>query len=477
MPPKRTPPRARTPKVKTPKMPEVRTRDSSVDTDGAGTSAIINPAGLSPEFMAFMQMQEKLRAEERAEAERIRAEERVDAERLRATEKAEADRLRAEEKEDAKQLRDILENQRKDDLERTEQERFEMNKAHEAQLKMLQEQLAAMSARPHSSEGKSHSKMPIFDIVKDKETFKLWKSRWDVHVQGHKFDKISDPVEKNVRLRSELNSCLSDSTISWLLNNGFSDEEVANAEFVLKAMEQKANESANPVIQQIEMSKIVQGEYESGDHLCQRIRELANKCAFEKVTNYQDHYSMITLLRAVKPQIRKKMLLQKVDSFDKAMAILLSEEQAVSDAKQCSGGAAEAGMASAYKKNQRSERQNFEDKPRGKPDPDFVCPRCNKTGHWADRCFAKNKICQACEKVGHYAVACRTKNWNSVKTPAQANSIKAYLAQEKSEEQFMIAADRIGRAKEIGHSYSVMAEAIEGKCSERDKEYIMNGAL
>ena len=91
MPPKRTPPRARTPKVKTPKMPEVRTRDSSVEDETTSVATI--PAGLSPEFLAFMQMQEKLRAEERADA----------------------DRLRAEEKADAEKLRDILENRRKDE--------------------------------------------------------------------------------------------------------------------------------------------------------------------------------------------------------------------------------------------------------------------------------------------------------------------------------------------------------------------------
>ena len=41
-------------------------------------------------------------------------------------------------------------------------------------------------------------------------------------------------------------------------------------------------------------------------------------------------------IRAVKPQYRKKMLLEKVDTLDKAMAVLLSEEQANIDSKQCS---------------------------------------------------------------------------------------------------------------------------------------------
>ena len=111
----------------------------------------------------------------------------------------------------------------------------------------------------------SSSKMPMFDLVKDKETFKLWKSRWDIHIQSHKFDKISDPEEKNVKLRSELNSCLSDATLKWLLNNTFSVEDLAKADFVLNVIELKVNESANPLIQQVEMSRIVQYEHETGE--------------------------------------------------------------------------------------------------------------------------------------------------------------------------------------------------------------------
>ena len=86
----------------------------------------------------------------------------------------------------------------------------------------------------------------------------------------------------------------------------------------------------------------------------QRICELANKCSFDTVVNYQDHYSMITLLRAVKPHIRKKMFLQKVDTFDKAMSALLSEEQATTDLKKCSNSSPDAAtfVASAYKKLQ-----------------------------------------------------------------------------------------------------------------------------
>ena len=110
------------------------------------------------------------------------------------------------------------------DIERAELDRHAQQKAHEVQIQMLQDQLAAMAAGTGGP--KSSSKMPMFDLVKDKDTFKLWKSRWDLHVQGHKFDSISNLVERNVRLRAELNSCLSDETLNWLLNNNFSTEDV-----------------------------------------------------------------------------------------------------------------------------------------------------------------------------------------------------------------------------------------------------------
>jgi hypothetical protein len=212
-----------------------------------------------------------------------------------------------------------MERQRKEDIERAELDRHAQQKAHESQMQMLQDQLTAMASTSRSGGPKSSSKMPMFDLVKDKDTFKLWKSRWEVHVQGHKFDKISDQVERNIKLRAELNSCLSDETLNWLLNNNFSETDLAKADFVLQAIELKVNESSNPLIQQIEMSRISQHEHETGDHLIQRIRELSSKCAFEKVTNIQDHYNMLTLLRAVKPAIRKKCCWRKLRHLKKRL--------------------------------------------------------------------------------------------------------------------------------------------------------------
>ena len=145
---------------------------------------------------------------------------------------------------------------------------------------------------------------------------------------------------------------------------------------------------------------------------------------------------MLTLLRAVKPQVRKKMLLQKSDTFDKAVAVLLSEEQASSDATKCTNlnASAETFVTSAYKNSQKQERQNFQPNTSTKsntvPLGNYVCKRCEIPGHYAHECPAVRTYCEACGTRGHTAKACSTKSWNSAPTPAQANSVKAYLTEQ-----------------------------------------------
>ena len=306
----------------------------------------------------------------------------------------------------------------------------------------------------------------MFDMVNDEDAFKLWKSRWDTHVQGHKLDKISNPVEQKIRLKAELTSCLSDSTLSWLLNNNFAESDLLCANFILQAIELKINESTNPLIQQIEMSKIVQTEHESGDHLGQRVREMANKCSFDTVKNYKDHYSMITLLRAVKPQYRKKMLLEKVDTFDKAMAVLLSEEQANLDSKQCTSTISDGATfaTSAYKRNQTHERQNFQPpKPKNVSDTvprgDYICRRCETPGHFNSSCPSINMICQSCDTKGHTAKACPQ---NRDRAPSgHANTIRAYLDTKSVNEQIVFNAQQIEKAESCGLVYNVEANDVE----------------
>ena len=72
------------------------------------------------------------------------------------------------------------------------------------------------------------------------------------------------------------------------------------------------------------------------------------------------------------------MLLEKVDTFDKAMAVLLSKEQANIDSRQCANSSPDAATfaTSAYKKQQTVERQNYDSTKhteKGNPNVEYIC--------------------------------------------------------------------------------------------------------
>ena len=151
---------------------------------------------------------------------------------------------------------------------------------------------------------KSATKMPMFDIDKDQDSFKVWLSRWKLHVQGHSFHKIPDKEEQQTRVMMEHTSCLSDNTLNWLINKNFAEEDLDNPEFVIKAIEEKVQRTSNPLVHQVELYQITQHKNETADSLIQRIQEKSNKCDFKAVKNFQDHQNMITLLIAVGPEVR-----------------------------------------------------------------------------------------------------------------------------------------------------------------------------
>ena len=367
---------------------------------------------ISAELLAYMKIQERARKQEAKRLEQVRQEERQE---------------RLEE-------RAYMENLRKQDLERMKQERHQQQKIHEEQIQLLKEQLSKST----DVYGKSNAKMPMFDLESDADTFPMWLSRWQLFVKGNKFNLIKDVAERQTRIMMELTSCLSDKTLSWLISKDFAEADLDKPEFVLKALEDKIARSSNPLVHQVELLQITQHNHETTDSLVQRIQEKARRCDFKAVKNVQDHQCMLTLLTAVSSEVRKKLMLAKVDTFEKAIEIVQNEEHAKKDALSCtqSSNQAEGNAMSGYKRNQRDERNAgaSQQVTQGqRPDESYTCFRCNKTGHWANLCPHIKSTCPACKKTGHTGPACQAKDWDCKANKAQAMSCKAYKIDEAAE--------------------------------------------
>ena len=185
---------------------------------------------------------------------------------------------------------------------------------------------------------------------------------------------------------------------------------------------------------------------------------------------------------AVDSSLRKRMFLDKVDTYAKARIAVKSDEQATANAKLSNNYEASAHATSSYKKDQKAFRQNFNPEREfgsrdqnsyrgqsnsrshsnarggyqgrnhdGRPDRDPsqyrgrsqsrnqdtrsqsqsrtpACFRCGKL-HSPDTCWAKDKQCNNCEKIGHIAPVCRQpkRDQPQHQTSATSNSVEGNL--------------------------------------------------
>ena len=98
---------------------------------------------------------------------------------------------------------------------------------------------------------------------------------------------------------------------------------------------------------------------ETADHLNARIQEKLNQCDFSKVTDICEYTGFLATMVAVDNPLRKRMFLDKIDTYAKARIAVKNDEQATANSKLTNDHEAAAHAASTYKKDQRAFRQNF----------------------------------------------------------------------------------------------------------------------
>ena len=295
-------------------------------------------------------------------------------------------------------------------------------KSYELQIELLKTQLSSVSVGKKEQQKPPTTKAPIFDLNSDKEQFPLWKSKWETHIKGHKIDQIEDEKEKAVQMMMQLNACVSDFTLQWFRHQNFSPEQLEDAEFLIQALEKHIKDGENPIVQMVELGFIERYSHETADHLIQKINEKTSKCEFDSISNYRDHQQLLTIIRAVEPHIRRKLLLAKVDTYQKAIDIVKAEEQATNDTKQCTAPTQEASAnaTSGYKKfKQQQHLQNFptqqpaQQQQQQKTGHDrSKCMRCGTAhAYGMSNCPALGKTCAKCGKPDHFAVVCQSHKW------------------------------------------------------------------
>ena len=197
-------------------------------------------------------------------------------------------------------------------------------------IDMLSDQIARMTGRNDKHKGPV-VKLPMFDIDRDHKSFPQWRERWNGYLVAHGL--TSDPAddENEEKLMTYLKSSLTDNTLRWLKHQDISDADRKSTKKVLDIFEDHIKESTNPIVAVVELLTMKRYQSETADHLNARIQDKLNQCDFSGVTDMREYMGFVATTVAVDNPLRKRMFLDKVDSYAKARIAVKTDEQATAN--------------------------------------------------------------------------------------------------------------------------------------------------
>jgi len=297
------------------------------------------------------------------------------------------------------------------------------------------------------------AKPPPFDLEKDKAMFATWKSKWTYFQTSSGISSITSSAQKSIQKRAALQLALSDDTIRWVNNLGLDADQMENADYIVNRLDVYIKGTTNPLVQVVELLGRKKSANESFEKFVTDLKEKAKLCAFDKVTNVGEWFLTSCICANIdEPEVRKKLLLEKKLTLEKAIEICQEEEKAAKTSKQLGGArsyagaasGAEMGATSSYKQGQNQQKQGAvgqkspqtgqqqqrrdqshqrqsrgRSQSRGRHDdrqpqtgnskPETrTCYSCGEVGHVTrdPKCTATGKTCSKCTKVGHFAKVC-----------------------------------------------------------------------
>ena len=226
-------------------------------------------------------------------------------------------------------------------------------------LQVMADQVARLTTGGNNRQKAPLVKLPSFDVDKDAKNFPQWTERWDCYLTAHSLEAEPEDEDAEEKLMTYLKSALTDNTLRWIKHQDIPDETRKSTEGILDYIAEHIKESTNPIVAVVELLTMKKFPSETADHLNARIQDKLNQCDFSKVTDIREFIGFLATMVAVESSLRKRMFLDKVDTYAKARIAVKSDEQATANAKLSHSHEASAHATSSYKKDQKAFRQNF----------------------------------------------------------------------------------------------------------------------
>ena len=167
------------------------------------------------------------------------------------------------------------------------------------------------------------------------------------------------------------------------------------------------NLKPSPIVKRFEFNSRCQKEGESIATYVVELRKIAEHCQFGAVLNdmLRDRLVCGTVHRA----IQKRVLVEQLLTFEKAIKMALAAEAADKDSLRLTG-ATTKDKASLTPVNKVGDQKPHRNKlpPAAAGSSKSKCYRCGR-GHLSSQCPCREYVCHCCKKKGHLSKMCRKK--------------------------------------------------------------------
>jgi len=272
-------------------------------------------------------------------------------------------------------------------------------------------------------------KPPKFDLEKESNTFNTWKEKWSYYIKSSGIMGLTG-TRKAETMRAELQLAFSDATIRWLSHQDITPVQREDTDFIIERLQQYIKGNTNPMVSVVNTLKFKQRENDDPEFYFAGLEERSKYCGIKDLKDPEDWWKVTnTCINIHSEDARKKLLLEKDLTYQRAKEIVIAEWKASKTAKQMAEGSGDpfAAAVSTYKSNTNSANQNRQPRQqngqargrsqsRGRnggnkrrvPSKHPQCVRCGKDNHKSDNCFSLDKTCEKCNKKGHYAHMCKS---------------------------------------------------------------------
>ena len=261
------------------------------------------------------------------------------------------------------------------------------------------------------------SDLPKLDIQVDRGAdFEAWRAQWTSYctLSGLAGEEAATKVQV-------LTLCLSRETLAIVNNLGLSEEQRNDVEAIIRAIKRHTDSQINESVERRNLRSRTQQPGESFDDFLVALRELTKTCNLCSNQCAQKSIRDQIIEGLVDKDAVEHLLRQQELSLEAAITICRAQE---TTKKQCRS-IQESNPDSVLAIRQHRQQLLLTQRQQPRQQLTATCPGCGSKPHLGGRahCPAYDKTCHHCNKAGHFARVCQARQvWPPTQPPATSTA-------------------------------------------------------